>query len=256
MPVFDSAGLRIHYVTAGDPASPPILLVHGYCSDYELNWVGSRWQQSLVEAGFRVVGPDLRGHGHSEKPHDPARYSLLDMAEDAVRLLDHLEIDRADFLGYSMGARIGLYLAYHHPERLRRAVLAGIGLRQGASSDTRKADLIAARMRGDETIDDPDAEMFYRFAVARPINDLEALACCILGDHRALTDEQIAEIETPIDIIAGDQDRIARDAPELAAALRHGRYDPIHGRTHTNAVPARDFKSAAIPFLQGRVPPD
>ncbi|MBO0745515.1 MAG: alpha/beta hydrolase, partial [Candidatus Dormibacteraeota bacterium] len=166
-------------------------------------------------------------------------------------LLDQLDLERADFLGYSMGARIGLLLCHDHPERLGRAVIAGIGLRQGTSSNPGKAELIARRMRGDTSVDDPEAVMFYNFASVRPVNDLEALACCILGDHAALREEQLASIPTPIDVIAGDKDVIAKDAPQLAARLPHGRYDPIPGRTHNNAVPARDFKSAAIPFLLG-----
>jgi pimeloyl-ACP methyl ester carboxylesterase len=251
MPDFDADGLRIHYVTAGDPGGRPILLVHGYASDYELNWVGSRWQETLTGNGFRVIGIDLRGHGHSDKPHDPAAYSLRAMAGDALRLLDHLEVERADYLGYSMGARIGLLLCHDHPERFGRVVIAGIGLRQGTSANPGKARLIARRMRGDTTVDDPEANMFYTFASARPINDLEALACCILGDHAALREDQVTSIGTPIDVIAGDQDVIARDAPQLAARLPHGRYDPIPGRNHNNAVPARDFKAAAIPFLLG-----
>ena len=60
-----------------------------------------------------------------------------------------------------------------------------------------------------------------------------------------------SDLQTPIDVIAGDQDVIARDAPQLAERLPHGRYDPIPGRNHNNAVPARDFKAAAIPFLLG-----
>lgn len=251
MPDFDADGLRIHYVTAGDPAGRPVLLVHGYASDYELNWVGSRWQETLTGEGFHVLGIDLRGHGHSEKPHDPAAYSLPAMARDVLLLLDHLGVGRADFLGYSMGARIGLLLCHDHPERLGGAVIAGIGLRQGTSANPAKAQLIARRMRGDTGVGDPEAVMFYNFASARPINDLEALACCISGDHAGLRPDQLASIQTPIDVIAGDQDAIARDAPELAARLPHGRYDPIPGRTHNNAVPARDFKAAAIPFLLG-----
>ncbi len=251
MPEFDADGLRLHYVTAGDPGGSPILLVHGYASDYELNWLGSRWQETLTGHGFRVIGIDLRGHGHSDKPHTPAAYSLPAMAGDALSLLDHLGLERVDLLGYSMGARIGLLLCHDHPERLRRAVVGGIGLRQGTSANPTKAQLIARRMRGDTTVDDPEAVMFYNFASARPVNDLEALACCILGDHAALREEQLASIQTPIAVIAGDEDVIARDAPELAARLPHGSYAPIPGRTHNNAVPARDFKATAVPFLLG-----
>jgi pimeloyl-ACP methyl ester carboxylesterase len=244
MPDFDSEGVRLHYETAGPQTSRPIVLVHGFCSDYELNWVGSRWQETMVGAGRRVIGIDCRGHGHSDKPHDQAAYRLSTMAGDVVRLLDHLGLETADYLGYSMGARIGLEAAARHAGRLGRVVLGGLG-RLGA---TGKAEVIARRMRGDESVDDPVAESFYRFAVARPINDLEALACCILGQQLDPPPE-LGSIQVPVAIMAGDEDPIARDAPELANRIPSARYVPIEGRNHMNAVPARQFKAAALEFL-------
>jgi pimeloyl-ACP methyl ester carboxylesterase len=247
MPGFDSAGVRLRFVLAGPDDGRPIVLVHGFCSDYELNWVGTRWQETLSKAGFLVIGLDCRGHGQSEKPHDPAAYARRTMADDVARLLDHLDIARADYLGYSMGARIGLELAQAHPERVGRAVLGGIG--RGGGND--RSELIARRMRGDESVVDPVAETFFRFASARPINDLEALACCILGPQPTLTPEQLGRIAVPVAIMVGDQDPIARGAPELAARIRGARYVAIAGRNHMNAVPARQFKEAALRFLDG-----
>lgn len=248
MPDFDSDGVRLRYVLAGPDAGPPIVLVHGYCSDYELNWVGTRWQETLTNAGRLVIGLDCRGHGGSEKPHDPAAYARRTMAGDVVRLLDHLDVAEADVLGYSMGARIGLEAVVAHPDRLRRAVLGGLGSWGG----TDRSEIIARRMRGDESVTDPAAEMFYRFAAARPVNDLEALACCILGPQPALTDEQLAAVTVPVEIVVGDQDPIARGAPQLAARIARARYVTLAGRNHMNAVPARQFKDAALEFLDGR----
>lgn len=250
MPDFDSDGVRLHYELAGPDDGRPIAVVHGYCSDYQLNWVGSRWQQVLADAGFLILGLDCRGHGHSEKPHDPQAYDRGQMARDVLNLLDHLDIADADFLGYSMGARIGLQVCLQHGDRIGRAVLGGMGM-WGVSSGPDRAQLIAARMRGDESVDDPGAIMFYEFARARPINDLEALACCILGPHDRISDEELAKIRVPIAVIAGTQDPVARDAPRLAEALPNARYYPIEGRNHMNAVPARQFKEAAVAFLKG-----
>jgi pimeloyl-ACP methyl ester carboxylesterase len=247
MPEFDSDGVRLHYVLAGPEAGPPIVLVHGYCSDHELNWVGTRWQEALTGAGRLVLGLDCRGHGRSEKPHDPAAYARRTMAGDVVRLLDHLDIAQADYLGYSMGARIGLEVVIAHPDRLRRAVLGGLGSWGGID----RSEVIARRMRGDESVTDPAADMFYRFAAARPVNDLEALACCILGPQPAVTPEQLAGITVPVAVMAGDQDPIARGAPELVAKIPGASYVPITGRNHMNAVPARQFKEAALAFLDG-----
>jgi pimeloyl-ACP methyl ester carboxylesterase len=245
MPDFDSDGVRLHYALAGPDDGRPIVLVHGYCSDYELNWVGTRWQETLAGSGRRVLGLDCRGHGRSEKPHDPAAYARRTMAGDVARLLDHLDIAEADYLGYSMGARIGLEAVIAHPDRLRRAVLGGLG-RWGGND---RSELVARRMRGDETVTDPAADTFYRFAAARPINDLEALACCILGPQPPLTAADLAGITVPVAVMTGDQDPIARGAAELVAEIPGATHVAIAGRNHMNAVPARQFKEAALEFL-------
>jgi pimeloyl-ACP methyl ester carboxylesterase len=90
--------------------------------------------------------------------------------------------------------------------------------------------------------------MFYKFAAARQINDLEALACCILGQQES-EEPDLSSIKVPIAIMAGDQDPMARDAPDLARRIPGARYVAIEGRNHMNAVPARQFKSAAVEFL-------
>ncbi|TMB96647.1 MAG: alpha/beta fold hydrolase, partial [Chloroflexi bacterium] len=124
---FDSDGVRLHYELHGPESGPPVVLVHGFASDYQLNWVGTRWQETLVGAGYRVIGLDCRGHGRSAKPHDPGAYSMAEMAADVRGLLDQLNATAADYVGYSMGARIGLQAVLDFPARLRAAVLGGIG---------------------------------------------------------------------------------------------------------------------------------
>src|SRR5258708_2008718 len=141
---FDSDGVRLHYEVHGPERGAPLLVVHGFASDYRLNWVGTRWQETLTGAGFRVIGLDCRGHGLSDKPHDPASYSLGIMAADAIRLLDELRIESASYLGYSMGARIGLQAVLDSPARIQRAVLGGLGI-SGALEGAQK---IARALRG------------------------------------------------------------------------------------------------------------
>jgi pimeloyl-ACP methyl ester carboxylesterase len=256
MPDFDSQGVRLHYALAGPDDGPPIVLVHGFASDYELNWVGSRWQDTLTKSGRLVIGLDCRGHGRSDKPHLPEAYARPVMAADVVRLLDHLGVPEAEYLGYSMGSRIGLEVVIRYGARCRRAVLGGLGrwgersVAEGETRDApRGAELIARRLRGDASVRDPQAEMFYRFAAARPINDLEALACCILGPQPRIDDRQLAAITVPVAIMTGDRDLVAPNAEELARRIPGARYVPIEGRDHMNAVPARQFKEAALDFL-------
>ncbi len=225
------------------------MLIHGFCSDYHLNWVGSRWQETLVHHGRRVLGIDCRGHGHSDKPHDSAAYDRAVMAGDVVRLLDHLNVDAADCLGYSMGGRIGLQVLADAPRRVGRMVLGGTGIWATREPSREGAERTARRLRGDAGVSDPIANMFYEFARARPINDLEALACCILGPQRALADAELRAIANPVLVCTGDEDQLARGGEELAAKLGNGRHFNIAGRNHMNAVPARTFKEAALGFL-------
>src|SRR5258708_20148941 len=124
---FDSDGVRLHYEVHGPERGAAVGVVHGSASDYRLNWVGTRWQEALIAAGFKVFGLDCRGHGHSDKPHDPAAYAIGIMAGDIVRFLDHVELPSAAYLGYSMGARIGLQVVMDFPIRVQRAALGGIG---------------------------------------------------------------------------------------------------------------------------------
>jgi pimeloyl-ACP methyl ester carboxylesterase len=246
MPEFDSDGVRLHFYLHGPDDGQPIVLVHGYASSYQVNWVGSRWQQTLVEAGRLVVGLDCRGHGRSEKPHDPKAYDRATMAADVIRLLDHLGIRRADYLGYSMGARIGLDVLVDNEERVWKAVLAGVG-KFGAGPG---AERIARRMRGDDSVELPIAEKFYRFARAYGGNDMEALACCILGPHRRIDAAMLGRIKTPVLVITGDQDELLEQSQQVARELGNGRFEPIPGRNHDNAVPSRAFKEKTLAFLE------
>lgn len=242
---FDSDGVRLHYEVNGPAPGTPIVAVHGFASDYRLNWVGTRWQETLTNAGFLVIGLDCRGHGQSDKPHDPKAYATGIMAADVVRLLDHLDVARAAYLGYSMGARIGLEVAMVNPERVTRAVLGGIG----TAGAIEHSDAIARAFLAGEPTDDPIAQTFYRFASSRPSNDLRALAACIQGLKPNADPARLARITTPILIVAGDKDNIALGAPELVELVPSARLVTVAGRDHMSAVVARDFKQAALDFL-------
>jgi len=243
---FNSAGLRLHYEVHGPDNGTPIVLVHGFASDYQLNWVGTRWQETLTGAGFKVIGLDCRGHGHSDKPHDPAAYRTEIMAADVVRLLDHADVPKAAYLGYSMGARIGLQVAIDHPGRVTRAVLGGIG----TAGAIERSDAIARAFLAGEPTDDPVAQTFFKFASARPTNDLRALAACIQGLRPNADPARLARIRTPILVVVGDHDQIAHGAPELVELVPTARLVTISGRDHMSTVVAREFKQAALAFLE------
>src|SRR5215471_7798775 len=118
---FRHGNVKIDYLDEGQ--GEPIVLVHGFASNKEVNWVAPGWVSTLTRAGRRVIALDNRGHGQSAKLYDPAAYHSLIMAEDIRGLIEHLGFERADVMGYSMGARNTAFLALAHPDRTRSAVL-------------------------------------------------------------------------------------------------------------------------------------
>lgn len=242
---FDSDGVRLHFELHGPDDGAPVVLVHGFASDYKLNWVGTRWQETLTSAGYRVIGLDCRGHGSSDKPHDPAAYALEIMAADVRRLLEHLEIEAANYLGYSMGAKIGVQGMLDFPKRLDSVVLGGIGWGGAFGA----AGQIAKALRGGP-IDSPVAKTFYEFAKARPSNDLEALAACILGPQPEPDTKALASITNPVLVVVGEQDDIVADVDNLIESIPTARLVRIAGRNHMSAVPAGEFKKAVLEFLE------
>lgn len=242
---FDSNGVRLHYEMHGPVLGAPVVLVHGFASSYRLNWVGTRWQETLTGAGFRIIGLDCRGHGESEKPHDESEYSVAIMAADVVRLLDHLDVHAAHLVGFSMGARIGLQVVLDSPPRVTRAVLGGIGI----GGATQRAEAIAEAFLTGRPSGDPIAQSFYRFASALPTNDLRALAACMIGFKVRYSQAALSAIRTPILLVVGDRDDIAGDADGLVEWIPTARLVTVAGRDHLGTVPAREFKTAAVDFL-------
>ncbi len=122
---FDSDGVRIRYVDQG--SGQPVVLIHGYTGSIA-GWVETGILPNLAK-DYRVIAFDCRGHGKSDKPHDPKSYGIQ-MVQDVVRLLDHLHIARAHIVGYSMGAVITAKLLTTHPDRFLTATLGGAAGRQ------------------------------------------------------------------------------------------------------------------------------
>ena len=121
---FDSDGVQIHYVDEG--SGEPVVLLHGFTGSAQRHWGRTGVIDALQAAGYRVLAMDCRGHGQSGKPEDPAAYGLQ-MVDDVIRLLDHLDVERAHLVGYSMGGAIVNQLIVHNPDRVATATLVGAG---------------------------------------------------------------------------------------------------------------------------------
>jgi pimeloyl-ACP methyl ester carboxylesterase len=249
MPTFFSDGLELAYLDEGQ--GRPILLIHGFASNKMVNWTYPSWVDTLTRAGRRVIAIDNRGHGESAKVYEPERYRIALMAEDARRLLDHLDIERADVMGYSMGARIAARLALIAPARVRTLVLGGMGY--GLIEGMTQAEPIAAALEAGSLaeVSDPNGRSFRQFA-EQTKGDLKALAACMRAIRDPFTEEEVGRIAVPTLIAVGSRDLVAGSPQRLADLVPGAEVLEIPGRDHMVAVGDRVFKQGVIQFLTER----
>jgi pimeloyl-ACP methyl ester carboxylesterase len=246
---FNSDGVKIAYVDQGH--GDPILLIHGFASNLATNWINPGWVITLTAAGRRVIAYDNRGHGESEKLYDPALYGAPAMAEDGRRLLDHLGIERADVMGYSMGARIAAFLTMAHPERVRSVIFAGLGINmvRGMVGSGPIAKALEAPSMDDVTND--TARSFRAFA-EQTQSDLMALAACMRGPREKVTADELAAIAVPTLVAVGSEDVIAGSGAELAKLIPGAQFLDIARRDHMKTVGDARFKQGVLDFLTRR----
>lgn len=249
MPRFTHDEVEIAFLDEGE--GEPIVLVHGFASTKEVNWIFPGWVTTLTRAGRRVIALDNRGHGESTKLYDPAAYHSSLMAEDVRALLDHLGLGRADVMGYSMGARITAFLALAHPERVHSAVLGGLGIRlvDGVGLPDTVAQGLEAPTLAD--VSDPVGYMFRAFA-EQTRSDLRALAACMRGSRQTLSRSEVGRIAVPVLVAVGSKDPIAGSPEQLAALIPGAQALSIPGRDHMLAVGDRAFKAGVREFLAPR----
>lgn len=247
---FQSAGITIAFDDIGPRDSRPIVLIHGFSSNRNENWRRLGWYGVLERKGMRFVAYDCRGHGESEKPHDTAAYSREAMVGDAVGLLDHLAIEKANLLGYSMGARIALATAMAHPARVKNLILGGVGAKlfEPGSSDNPMAD--AMEMQDAGSIAEPLLRSFRQFADEQN-EDRAALAACARARNAPFAREDLRRIVLPVLVAAGARDTLAGDSHELAAAFTDGRAVTLPGCDHFSAIAHALFKASVFDFLDG-----
>ena len=248
MDFFEHDGLKLAFRDEGTREAPAVLLLHGFASSMAVNWVDPGWLATLTAGGYRVVAFDHRGHGASDKPHDPDLYTPQKMAGDASFLLEHLGISSAALFGYSMGARVAAFAALAQPETFTRLVFGGlgIGLVEGVGQwDPIVEALLAASL---DEVTHPQGRMFRAFA-DRTRSDRLALAACIRTSRTELTPDDLARVTQPTLIGVGTRDEIAGSAERLAGLMPNARAFAIEGRDHMLAVGDRSFKAEVLRFL-------
>jgi pimeloyl-ACP methyl ester carboxylesterase len=257
MATFNSGGLTLAYddITPEAGASGAVLMVHGFATSRAENWRRLGWYGAFERKGYRVVAHDQRGHGESEKPHDPAAYGREDLVGDIVRLMDHLQLERVDLMGYSMGARLSLQTALEHPDRVGNLIVGGIGGRMLKPMDNQPAPsmTMAEAMQADdpETITEKTLKGFRLFADQQG-EDRLALAAFSQGrGGLALAEDDLALMRPPTLVVAGSRDEMAGDPQELADAIPGAKCVTLPACDHFSAIPHALFKAAVFDFLDG-----
>ncbi|UFZ06584.1 alpha/beta hydrolase [Bradyrhizobium ontarionense] len=249
MPSFHNGAVEIAFIDEGE--GDPIVLVHGFASTKNVNWVYPAWVSELRKDGRRVIALDNRGHGDSAKLYDPALYAIAEMASDVTALMDHLDIESADIMGYSLGGRIAGHIALATPARVRSAIFGGIGMAmiEGGGPGENVASALEAPSIDEVT--DPVGRTFRAFA-DQTRSDRLALAACMRGSRGLMSKEEAGRLSVPVLVAVGTTDEVSGSGPALGALIPGARVLDIPNRDHMRAVGDKVYKAGVIDFLAQR----
>lgn len=240
---FDGQALVWREIGAGRP----LVLIHGYFSDAETNWIKYGTAAKLAEAGFRVIMPDLRAHGDSARPHDPAAYPPDALAQDAEALIAHLGLTDYDLGGYSLGARTTVrVLARGIAPRPRRVILSGLG-DEGVTDTGRRVGHFRSVLTGFGSFVRGDREFMAQAFLKTTGGDPKALLG-ILDTFVDTPASALASFDLPVLIVAGGEDDEVGSFTGLAAMLPDARFVEIPGN-HMSAVTRPELGDAIVTFL-------
>jgi pimeloyl-ACP methyl ester carboxylesterase len=255
MATFKSGGLDIAFDDIQPDADKTVLLIHGFATSRAENWRRLGWYGAFERKGYRVVALDQRGHGESDKPHDPAAYSREALLGDIVGLMDHLGLGRVDLMGYSMGARMALQTAINHPGRIDNLIVGGVGGRMFEPPDPAKAPTMtmaeAMQAADPESIPDKTLRGFRLFADSQG-EDRLALAAFTEGRMGGGFDkDDLFAIRAPTLVVAGSRDEMAGDPQALADLIPGAKAVTLPACDHFSAIPHALYKAAVFDFLEG-----
>jgi pimeloyl-ACP methyl ester carboxylesterase len=247
-------GLSIAYDVLG--SGPAVLLHHGFASESLTNWVRPGLAQAIADSGRSVVLVDARGHGESDKPHDPGAYEDGAMATDVRCLVDHLGLDAFHFIGYSMGAFVAVTYAASEPpdDRLKSVMLGGAGRGQLSASNGDMMLAVADALEADDksSITDARALAFRNFADATKADRL-ALAAIQRSRAARPPTSALGRIAVPVLVVNGENDTLVGRPESLAETIPGARFVSVPG-DHLSAVTKPEFRAALLAWLDEVAP--
>jgi pimeloyl-ACP methyl ester carboxylesterase len=241
----NSEGLAIHYEVTGD--GPPLVLVHGWSASSQTNFHAFGWVDYLRPT-YRLIMPDLRGHGRSSKPWRRSAYSTARMADDVIAVLDAERIECASLLGYSTGSQVAVELLQRYPERFVAAVLGGLGAEFHFGWGRSFVPEDGQRRPRVDWFPRRNARAFLHWLRNDPVALVIAFVALYHG-RPPVEAERLAEIRAPVLVVTGTRDGFARSSRDLAARIHGAEVAFISGRNHATTIGDRRFKHVAGAFL-------
>ncbi|WP_104500739.1 3-oxoadipate enol-lactonase [Acinetobacter indicus] len=258
MPTFTSQDAEINYQTFGDAAKPALVFSNSLGTNFKM------WQPQIdhFQQNFFVICYDTRGHGASSAPQGP--YTLDQLGQDVVNLLDHLNIEKAAFCGISMGGLTGQWLAINKPERFSHVVVCNTAAKIGQEQAwNERAALV--REQGLAPIASTAAGRWFTepfiqsnaATVATLSNDLgagspEGYASCCEALAKADVREQLKDIQVPVLIVAGQQDPVTTvaDGEFMQQRIANAELFEINASHISNIEQPEAFNQAVQAFIQ------
>lgn len=238
---FDGARLCVHEMGEGRP----LILLHGLFSSAHVNWIKYGTASQIARAGFHLIMPDLRAHGQSAAPHDPAAYPKDVLVKDAQALIAHLDLDDFDIGGFSLGARTTARLL-NQGLKPGRAILAGMGL-EGLSGWATRRDFFQAAIAQRDTAKRGDPH-WMAIQFMKTMNIDPVATWLLLDTSGDVESDEVAAIETETMVLCGRDDRDNGSPVALADLLPHGQLKEIPG-THMSCVTMPEMGQAIVGFL-------
>jgi len=253
MPYANNQGVRIHYEVEGDGA--PLILLHGFSETCEI-WHISDYVKSLKKE-YRLILVDARGHGDSDKPHDPRAYTMKLIVSDVIAVLSSLNVSKAHFLGYSMGGWIGFGIAKYSPQCFYSLIIGGMhpyarpnqpmvekftmyqSTFASDSSDTDAKLALVEEWLGPTAAKMPEWRAYAQRVL--PANDWQALIALLLGDWGRGFEDVLPNMTMPVLLFVGETDAFYSGVRKCAESMPNATFISFPGLGHTDIEARKDL---------------